>query len=91
MEISILPLLAALAIVMSAVVPSNSAFAQDHPKSDQFWWPERLDLSPLRDQDPSSNPYGEDFDYAEAFQPGPRGRQAGPREGHDDVPGLVAG
>ena len=61
------PLMAALAVAISAVVPSSSAFAQDEPKSNQFWWPERLDLSPLRDHDPSSNPYGEDFDYAEAF------------------------
>ena len=61
------PLLAALAVAMSAMVPSSSVFAQDEPKSNQFWWPERLDLSPLRDHDPSSNPYGEDFDYAKAF------------------------
>ncbi|MDT8439973.1 MAG: peroxidase family protein, partial [Wenzhouxiangellaceae bacterium] len=36
-------------------------------KSNQFWWPEQLDLGPLRDQDPASNPYGADFDYAAAF------------------------
>lgn len=36
-------------------------------KSNQFWWPDQLDLSPLRDQDPRSNPLGEDFDYSEAF------------------------
>lgn len=36
-------------------------------KSNQFWWPEQLDLSPLRDHDTRSNPYGDDFDYAEAF------------------------
>jgi catalase-peroxidase len=59
------PLMAALAVAISAVALSSSAFAQDKPKSNQFWWPERLDLSPLRDHD--SNPYGEDFDYAQAF------------------------
>jgi catalase-peroxidase len=32
-----------------------------------FWWPDRLDLTPLRQHDPRSNPYGDDFDYAEAF------------------------
>lgn len=37
------------------------------PKSNQFWWPEQLDLSPLRDHDRRSNPLGEDFSYAEAF------------------------
>jgi catalase (peroxidase I) len=37
------------------------------PKSNQFWWPDQLDLSPLRDHDARSNPYGDNFDYAEAF------------------------
>lgn len=37
------------------------------PKSNQFWWPKQLDLSPLRAQDARSNPYGEAFDYAKAF------------------------
>nr|WP_269747358.1 catalase/peroxidase HPI [Imhoffiella purpurea] len=36
-------------------------------KPNQFWWPDQLDLQPLRDHDPASNPYGEDFDYAKAF------------------------
>lgn len=38
------------------------------PKSNHFWWPEQLDLSPLRSQDVTSNPYGEEFDYAEEFK-----------------------
>ncbi len=37
------------------------------PKSNQFWWPDQLDLAPLRDHDSRSNPLGEDFSYAEAF------------------------
>lgn len=41
--------------------------AAGQPKSNQFWWPDQLDLSPLRDQDNRSNPYGEDFNYAEEF------------------------
>ncbi|MEH6515245.1 MAG: catalase/peroxidase HPI [Halioglobus sp.] len=36
-------------------------------KPNQFWWPDQLDLSPLRDHDGRSNPMGNDFDYAEAF------------------------
>ena len=36
-------------------------------KSNQFWWPDQLDLSALRDHDSRSNPLGEDFDYAKAF------------------------
>lgn len=38
------------------------------PKPNQFWWPDQLDLSPLRDHDARSNPLGEDFSYAEAFK-----------------------
>jgi len=63
-----LPLLAALAIALLPVVPSSPAMAQGEPKSNQFWWPERLDLSPLRQHAAESNPMGEDFDYAEAFK-----------------------
>ncbi len=37
-------------------------------KSNQLWWPEQLDLTPLRDHDARSNPLGENFDYAEAFK-----------------------
>jgi catalase-peroxidase len=37
-------------------------------KSNQFWWPDQLDLSSLRDHDKGSNPYGEDFNYAKEFK-----------------------
>lgn len=36
-------------------------------KSNLFWWPEQLDLSPLRDHDARSNPLGENFSYKQAF------------------------
>ncbi len=38
------------------------------PRSNKFWWPDQLDLQPLRDHDSRSNPYGEGFDYAEEFK-----------------------
>ena len=31
------------------------------------WWPDRLDLSILRQHSPASDPMGEDFDYAKEF------------------------
>merc|ERR1711974_32855 len=37
------------------------------PKSNNFWWPDQLDLTALRSHDARSNPYGEDFNYAEEF------------------------
>ncbi|MEO1058440.1 MAG: peroxidase family protein, partial [Actinomycetota bacterium] len=35
--------------------------------ANQFWWPEQLNLRILRQNDPASNPMGDDFDYAAAF------------------------
>lgn len=32
------------------------------------WWPNRLDLSPLRKNSSKSDPMGEDFDYAKEFE-----------------------
>jgi len=61
------PLLSALVAAMVLVVPLGSALSQGEPKSNQFWWPEQLDLTPLRQHAAESNPLGEDFDYAEEF------------------------
>lgn len=36
-------------------------------KSNQFWWPNQINLGPLRDHDKRSSPYTDDFDYAKAF------------------------
>ena len=55
-----------LAIGISPVVPVNLANAQDQMATNDYWWPNRLSLEPLR-QDSSFNPLGEDFDYAEEF------------------------
>ncbi len=52
---------AALAVVSPAVS------AQGAPQSNQSWWPDQLDLSPLRQHGAESSPLGEQFDYAQAF------------------------
>jgi catalase-peroxidase len=59
-------LLAALAVAAAPIALTNVASAQD-TKSNQFWWPEKLDVSPLRQNAPESNPLGRDFNYAKAF------------------------
>ncbi|WP_405227803.1 catalase/peroxidase HPI [Lentisalinibacter sediminis] len=64
MAITISP---AVASEMSPVVASEKALGPSEAKPNSFWWPEQLDLTPLRQHDEESNPYGEDFDYAEAF------------------------
>lgn len=62
-RISLLALLACLILPFGA----GLAFADSKPKTTQFWWPELLDLSPLRQHAAESNPMGEAFNYAEAF------------------------
>ena len=55
-----------LTILMLAF--AGIAVADDKGPSLQFWWPERLDLSPLRQHGVESNPMGADFDYAKEFK-----------------------
>ena len=66
-----LPFLAALTTAIFLVMPASDALAQDVPigaaKPNMFWWPDQLDLSPLRQHSPESNPLGADFDYAAQF------------------------
>ncbi|UHQ55912.1 MULTISPECIES: catalase/peroxidase HPI [unclassified Microbulbifer] len=62
----------AFALALALLNPYGPAQAQDppqpgQPKSNQFWWPDQLDLSPLRAHGEASNPLGADFNYAEAF------------------------
>jgi len=61
-------LLTALAIVMTPAVTSSFAIAQGKPMSNQFWWPEKLDLKPLRQHAAESNPMGAEFNYAKEFK-----------------------
>ncbi|MFN7937269.1 MAG: catalase/peroxidase HPI [Bryobacteraceae bacterium] len=56
----------AYALAAASLFTTHAALAQQ-PQSPQFWWPEKLDLSPLRANSPDSNPFGKDFDYAKAF------------------------
>ena len=62
-----IPLLAAVAVAMSPLLMSSPALAQGEAKSNRFWWPDNLNLSPLRDHAAASNPLGDDFNYAAAF------------------------
>ena len=58
--------LTATALATAAFMPTV-ANAQGEPKSIEFWWPERVNLAPLRAHGAKSNPMGADFDYAKAF------------------------
>ncbi len=58
---------AALASAEKATTVTDAP-ARSAAMSNQDWWPERLDLSPLRQHAAESNPMGDDFDYAKEFQ-----------------------
>ncbi|MGQ3056789.1 MAG: catalase/peroxidase HPI [Nevskia sp.] len=61
-------LAAAFAVTVSPFALTGAASAEDGaPRTTQFWWPEQLNLAPLRQHGAESNPYGDSFDYAKAF------------------------
>jgi len=66
MRKSSISLLAVLAVTMAPAI-ATPALAQESSLSNQQWWPNRLDLTPLRQHDSSANPYGADYDYAKEF------------------------
>jgi catalase-peroxidase len=48
--------------------PAGQGAVVSQTPSNQFWWPERLDLAPLRQHDAKSNPMGGSFRYADEFK-----------------------
>ena len=58
-------LLSALAVAASAF--AGVASADGPPQTTQYWWPDHLDLAPLRQHAAESDPLGDGFDYARAF------------------------
>ena len=70
------PIISAVAMALSLSLCQGSAFANSAPANvaandtttNQYWWPEQLNLAPLRQHAAESNPYGADYDYAKQFQ-----------------------
>ncbi|MEM1262912.1 MAG: catalase/peroxidase HPI [Pseudomonadota bacterium] len=60
--------IAAAVLATSLTIAAGIANAGDRAKTNQFWWPDQIDLSPLRAHNPQSNPLGADFDYAAEFE-----------------------
>ncbi len=55
---------------LAAALPllfGETARAQGQGTPNQFWWPDRIDLTPLRQNASESNPLGAQFNYAKAF------------------------
>jgi catalase-peroxidase len=63
-----LPLLTLIALGLSPLASISTVSAQDTMVNNDYWWPNQLDLQPLRMHSPESDPMGADFDYAEAFE-----------------------
>lgn len=61
-------LISAVSLAIASMCISQSALADGMPKTNTFWWPEQLNLQPLRQNDAKSNPLGGDFNYADAFR-----------------------
>jgi catalase-peroxidase len=64
----VMKLIVGQAILFSMMAQSIPVWADDAPRLNQFWWPNTLDLSPLRAHAAESNPLGKDFNYAKEFQ-----------------------
>lgn len=58
---------ALLVAALSPVVVAAPARAEDKVMTNKDWWPNKLDLAPLRQNDAGANPYGADFNYAAEF------------------------
>ena len=63
LKIKILAAAIAVSLPLVGSVQAENTFA----KPPTFWWPDRIDLTPLRQHNPDSNPYGADFNYAAEF------------------------
>ncbi len=46
----------------------KESFAKGLAKPNTFWWPEKINLSPLRQHSVESDPMGDTFDYAKEFK-----------------------
>jgi catalase-peroxidase len=68
MQKSSIRIVAILSVAIAALVTPAIAQTQAKPMSNRDWWPEKLDLSPLREQAPQSNPLGAGFNYAAEFK-----------------------
>jgi len=58
------PLVTAVAVAVASMAPLtqvNAVEGHTQARSPQFWWPNQLNLSSLRQHSKESNPYGDDF------------------------------
>ncbi|MBK8149108.1 MAG: catalase/peroxidase HPI [Acidobacteria bacterium] len=57
-----------MGLAVSMLFLSIPVLSQTTPRPNEFWWPDQLDLTALRQPSSQSNPMGKDFNYAEEFK-----------------------
>jgi len=62
-----IPLFTTLAIGLSPFAAFNVSNAQQNMATNEYWWPNQLNMEPLRLHSVESDPMGTEYDYAEAF------------------------
>ena len=75
MKINKFLLITSLSIAGCSAPKHHSHLHHPHPphqinfeaKPNEFWWPNKINLSPLRAQANESNPYGNNYNYAKEF------------------------
>jgi catalase-peroxidase len=66
-KIFALALILIIASCSSGDKQTRSSIGMGQSNPNEFWWPDMLDLSPLRRHSKENNPYGDNFDYAREF------------------------
>ncbi len=67
MKIKKFLLITSLAIAGCSTPKHNSNQTNFDAKPNEFWWPNKINLSPLRAQSAESNPYGSNYNYNKEF------------------------
>ena len=60
------PMISALTLAITLAL--HSPASANDMTTNNYWWPDKLDLSPLRQHGVESNPYGAQYNYAERFK-----------------------
>jgi catalase-peroxidase len=73
MKKSLILLMAAVAITGCSSSSTDSMghktqYKEGEAKPNSFWWPEVVNLNPLRQHAPQSNPMSDEYDYSEEFK-----------------------
>jgi len=67
-KLIVLGLILSLASCSSGDKHGRKSIGMGQSNPNEFWWPDMLDLSPLRRHSSENNPYGDNFDYAREFK-----------------------